>query len=192
LTSLLLELFRNLKICRFQYNKLKIKHIIEYSVIRISLFYVISMNLFEAFGQVENKTFDIGAIGDFGCGINVQKTISSIQNTKPNLVIFLGDLAYTSHLKCFFIQTNNLENNNTESQVLAVIGNHDIDRKDGNKVTKKELMDHYKIPLTGYYSKTFDNGKILVIGMNFTDLEEKDRVSKNVLENDQYAFVKKP
>ena len=152
---------------------------------------LLSVNLFEAFGQVENKTFDIDAVGDLGCGVNGQRTISSIQNTKPNLVIFLGDLAYTSDLKCFFIQTNNLENNNTANQVLAVIGNHDIDSKDGNKVTKKELMDHYKIPLTGYYSKTFDNGKILVIGMNFTGLEQKDNVAKNVLENDQYAFVKK-
>ena len=149
------------------------------------------VSIFEAFGQVENKTFDIGVVGDLGCGANGQKTISSIQNPKPNLVIFLGDLAYTSDLKCFFTQTTNLENNNTGSQVLAVIGNHDIDTKDGNKVTKKQLMDHYKIPLTGYYSKTFDNGKILVIGMNFTGLEEKDKVSKNVLENDQYAFVKK-
>ena len=52
-------------------------------------------------------------------------------------------------------------------------------------------MDHYNIPLTGYYSKTFDNGKILVIGLNFTGLEQKDNVAKNVLENDQYTFVKK-
>ncbi len=92
----------------------------------------------------------------------------------------------------FFTQTNNLENNNTGSQVLAVIGNHDINSKGGNKVTKKELMDHYNIPLTGYYSKTYDNGKILIIGMNFTGLEEKDIETKNILENDQYAFVKKP
>jgi DNA repair exonuclease SbcCD nuclease subunit len=74
---------------------------------------------------------------------------------------------------------------------LAAIGNHDIGSSDGNKVTKNELMDHYKIPLTGYYSKTFDNDKILVIGMNFTGLEQKDNVAKTTLENDQYAFVKK-
>jgi hypothetical protein len=148
------------------------------------------LNLFKAFGQVKNKTFDIGAVGDLGTGVNGQKTISSIQITKPNLVIFLGDLAYTSD-KCFFTQTNNLESNTTGSQVLTVIANHDIDSEDGNKATKKELMDNYKIPLTDYYSKPFDNDKILVIGLNFTGLEEKDKVSKNVLEYDQYAFVKK-
>jgi predicted MPP superfamily phosphohydrolase len=170
--------------------------IIEYSVIAISFILMpLSLNLFEAFGQVGNKTFDIAAVGDIGCSKNGNseegnKTISSIQNTKPNLVIFLGDLAYKSDLDCFFTQTHNLENNNTRSQVLTVIGNHDIDSGHGNKVTKKELMDHYKIPLTGYYNKTFDNGKILIVGMNFTDLEENDNIAKNILKNDQYAFVK--
>jgi Icc protein len=171
---------------------MKPNKILFFSSVIISLLVLISgINISNTFGQIGNKTFDIGVVGDLGCGGNGQRTISSIQNAKPNLVIFLGDLAYTSDLKCFFTQTNKLENNNTGNQVLAVIGNHDIDSNDGNKVTKKELMDHYKIPLTGYYSKTFDNGKILVIGMNFTGLEEKDKVAKNILENDQYAFVKK-
>jgi hypothetical protein len=61
-------------------------------------------------------------------------------------VIFLETLL-RHDLKCFFNHTSILENNNTGSQVLAVIGNHDIDSSDGNKVTKKELMDHYKITL---------------------------------------------
>ncbi|MGN6822608.1 MAG: hypothetical protein ACTHJ7_07545, partial [Candidatus Nitrosocosmicus sp.] len=90
----------------------------------------------------------------------------------------------------FFSLTYKLENNNTESHVLAAIGNLDIDSSGGNAVTKKELTDHYKIPSTGYYSKTFDDGRILVIGMNFTGLEQKNDVSKNKLENDQYTFVK--
>jgi Icc protein len=166
--------------------------ILFFSSLIISLLVLVfEINISNTFGQIGNKTFDIGVVGDLGCGKNGQRTISSIQNAKPNLVIFLGDLAYASDLQCFFIQTNKLENNSTGNQVLAVIGNHDIDSNDGNKVTKKELMDHYKIPLRGYYSKTFDKGKILVIGMNFTGLEEKDKVAKNLLENEQYAFVKK-
>ena len=148
-------------------------------------------NLFETIRTGKNKTFDIGAVGDIGCGDNGTKTISSIQNNKPKLVMFLGDFAYTSDLKCFFLQTKDLENKNTGSSVLAVIGNHDIDSRDGNEVTKKEMMDHYQIPSAGYYSKSFDNGKILVIAMNFTGLEEKNSVPKTILENEQYAFVKK-
>ena len=55
-------------------------------------------------------------------------------------------------------------------------------------------MDHYQIPSAGYYSKTFDNGKILVVAMNFTGLELENggnSAAKNILNNEQYAFVKK-
>ena len=93
----------------------------------------------------------------------------------------MGDLAYTSDLKCFFTQTKDLENNSAGSSVLAAIGNHDIDSRDGNEVTKKEIMDHYQIPSAGYYSKSFDNGKILVVAMNFTGLEEKNSAPKTIL-----------
>ncbi|MGN6822607.1 MAG: hypothetical protein ACTHJ7_07540 [Candidatus Nitrosocosmicus sp.] len=82
---------------------MKLKYIIEFSVIGLSfIFYLSPLSIFETFGQIENKTFDIDAVGDLGCGDNGQKTISTIQNTKPDLVIFLGDLAYASDLKCFF------------------------------------------------------------------------------------------
>jgi tartrate-resistant acid phosphatase type 5 len=171
---------------------MKFNSIIILSAIAISfLFTIFEINPFKAFGQAENKTFDIAAVGDIGCGGNGTNTISSIQNNAPNLAIFLGDLSYESNLECFFSQTKGLENNGTGSIVLAVIGNHDIDSRDGNKVTKKELMDHYQIPSAGYYSKTFDNGKILVVAMNFTGLEYEPHGAKSILENEQYAFVKK-
>ena len=151
---------------------MKFNSVITLSAIAISfLFSIFETRAFEAFGQAENKTFDIAAVGDIGCGGNGAKSTSSIQNNAPDLSIFLGDLSYTSDLKCFFTQTKGLENNNAGSSVLAVIGNHDTDSRDGSEVTKKELMDHYRIPSAGYYSKTFDNGKILVVAMNFTGLE---------------------
>jgi hypothetical protein len=82
---------------------LKLKYIIQYSVIGISFIFIqLSLSIFETFGQIENKTFDIDAVGYLGCGDNGQKTIFTIQNTKPDLAIFLGDLAYTSDLTCFF------------------------------------------------------------------------------------------
>ncbi len=115
-------------------------------------------------------------------------------NNHPNLVLFLGDLYYDNSLSCFFEQTKVLENNETETNVLVTIGNHDIDNGDGNKETKKELMIHYNIPATGYYSKTFDHdgSKILVVAMNFTGLEEQQEGNKekNSLEIEQYNFVK--
>ncbi len=72
--SLLLELFRNIRKSQFQYNKLKLKYIIKYSIIGISfIFILLSLNLFAAFGQVENKIFNIVAAGDLGYGDNGQK-----------------------------------------------------------------------------------------------------------------------
>jgi predicted MPP superfamily phosphohydrolase len=170
---------------------MKFEGIATFSAIAFSfLFTIYGFNPFEAHGQAENKTFDIAAVGDIGCGVNGAKTISSIQNNAPDLVIFLGDLSYEPKLDCFFSQTKVLENNNAESRVLAVIGNHDIDSIYVNESTKKDLTDHYRIPPAGYYSKTFDNGKILVIAMNFTELERENSAAKNILNNDQYAFVK--
>jgi predicted phosphodiesterase len=166
---------------------MKFNSILIFSAIAISLFFTIcETRPFEVFGQAENKTFEIAAVGDIGCGDNGATTISSIQTNAPNLTIFLGDLSYEPDLKCFFNQTKGLENNSSGSIVLAVIGNHDVD-----KVTKNELMDHYQIPSAGYYSKTFDNGKILVIAMNFTGSEYQPHGAKSILENEQYAFVKK-
>ena len=174
---------------------MKFNSIIILSAIAISfIFTIFEIKPFEAFGQAENKTFDIAAVGDIGCGVNGAKTISSIQKNAPNLAIFLGDLSYKPKFDCFFNQTKVLENNSAGRMVLAVIGNHDIDRDDVNKGTKKELTDHYQIPSAGYYSKTFDNGKILVVAMNFTGLELENRgdsAAKNILNNEQYAFVKK-
>ena len=70
---------------------MKFNSILIFSAIAISLFFTIfEIRPFEAFGQAENKTFDIAAVGDIGCGGNGAKTISSIQNNAPNLTIFLG------------------------------------------------------------------------------------------------------
>ena len=73
---------------------MKFEGIATFSAIAFSfLFTIYGFNPFEAHGQAENKTFDIAAVGDIGCGVNGAKTISSIQNNAPDLVIFLGDLS---------------------------------------------------------------------------------------------------
>jgi len=156
------------------------------------LFIPFLSSMIDVFGQQDNP-FNVAAVGDISCNKNGKQTISSIANSHPNLVMFLGDLSYDKSLSCFFDQTKVLENNET-SQILLTIGNHDIDSGDGNEETKKQLMIHYNIPQVGYYSKTFDHdgSKILVVAMNFTRLEEQQERNgeKNVLENEQYNFVK--
>lgn len=167
-----------------------------FSLITITSFiiFLFPSSTIDIFGQNEIP-FTIAAVGDIGCGSNGKQTISSIANTHPNLVIFLGDLSYDTSLSCFFDQTRVLKENGT-SNVLLAIGNHDIGDNDGNAKTKEQLMSYYKIPKEGYYSRTFDqNGsKILVVAMNFTGLEEKNQNSNdeiNNLENYQLKFVEK-
>ena len=73
-----------------------------------------------------------------------------------------------------------------------MIGNHEVGGEDDKENTKQQLMDHYNIPKTGYYSKIFDNGNVLFVAKNFTGLEEKkgnDEIKK-ALDSDQYYFVK--
>lgn len=157
------------------------------------IFILFPSSIIDVFGQ-QDIPFNVAAVGDIGCNENGKQTILSIANIHPNLVIFLGDLSYDTSLACFFNQTQVLESNE-DSQVLLAIGNHDIDSGDGNEETKKQLMLHYSIPKEGYYSRTFDhNGsKILVVAMNFTGLEEKNKnenSQKNNLENEQFNFVK--
>ena len=84
---------------------MKFDGIATFSAIAFSLLFTIyGFNHFEAYGQAENKTFDIAAVGDIGCGVNGAKTISSIQTNGPDLVIFLGDLSYKPKFDCFFTQ----------------------------------------------------------------------------------------
>jgi predicted phosphodiesterase len=156
------------------------------------LFILFLSSIVDVFGQ-EVTPFNVAAVGDISCNENGKQTILSIANSHPNLIILLGDLSYDDSLSCFFDQTQVLENNGP-FQIMITIGNHDVNSGDGNEETKKQLMFSYNIPKEGYYSKTFDhNGsKILVVAMNFTGLEEKEesKNSKNVLENEQYNFIK--
>ena len=47
-------------------------------------------------GDKERKEFNFAAVGDFGCSQNTKKTINSIEEKKPELVLPLGDLSYHS------------------------------------------------------------------------------------------------
>lgn len=150
---------------------------------------------FESIGQPKVESFDVAAVGDIGCRTGGE-TISSIDATSPDVVLLLGDLSYVNqfdeeddndNIKCFFDNTSSLTN---ESKVLVSLGNHDIGQRYVNETTKKTLLAHFDIPAKGYYSQIFDNGKILVLVMNYTGLTDKYR--DYVLEgSDQYDFVKR-
>jgi predicted phosphodiesterase len=170
-------------------------NVIFFGVVILLVHITTAVKTFESFGQLDENSFDIAAVGDIGCRSGGE-TISSIDETAPDVVLFLGDLSYVDQfdgeednddIKCFFDKTSPLHN---ESKVLVALGNHDIGQRYVNETTKKMFIAHYNIPTEGYYSETLDNGKILVIVMNYTGLRENYR--DYVLEgSEQYNFVKK-
>jgi hypothetical protein len=147
--------------------------------------------VYVSFAQPEGIQYDIAAVGDISClsydgKLHGKETISAIERLSPDLVIFLGDLAYAKDLDCFFNSTKSLEENN---QVLVALGNHDI-AIEGNEMTKRELMEKYGIPPEGYYDATFANGTILFVLMNYTGLEGGKEKSFLLEGSPQYTFVK--
>ena len=129
-----------------------------------------------------DPTFRIAVTGDISCSSNGQNTVNQIINQNPSLVLWLGDLSYVdSDVNCFISQTSQLA-----SKDEAVVGNHD-DSEDGTSAARTQLINHFGIPSTGYYSKTYDltgtkrTDDVLLIGM--------DTQSSITTSGSQYKFV---
>ena len=129
-----------------------------------------------------DPTFRIAVTGDISCSSNGQNTVNQIINQNPSLVLWLGDLSYVdSDVNCFISQTSQLA-----SKDEAIVGNHD-DSEDGTSAARTQLINHFGIPSTGYYSKTYDltgtkrSDDVLLIGM--------DSQSSITTSSSQYKFV---
>ena len=129
-----------------------------------------------------DPTYRIAVTGDISCSSNGQNTVKQIINQNPTLVLWLGDLSYVdSDVNCFISQTSSLA-----SKDEAIIGNHD-DSEDGTSAARTQLINHFGIPSSGYYAKTFDvagtqrTDDVLLIGM--------DTQSSISTSSSQYAFV---
>ena len=126
--------------------------------------------------------FRIAVTGDISCSSSGKNTINQITNQNPFLVLWLGDLSYVdSDVNCFISQTSQLA-----SKDEAIIGNHD-DSEDGSSAARTQLINHFGIPSSGYYKKTFDvtgtqrTDDVLLIGM--------DTQSSITASSSQYTFV---
>jgi Calcineurin-like phosphoesterase len=82
-------------------------------------------------GDEKRKEFNFAAVGDFGCSKNSDKTINSIEEKKPELVLPLGDLSYQSTADCWFNAMSPLK-----GKIMITLGFHDVN--DG-----KPKMDQY-------------------------------------------------
>ena len=145
----------------------------------ITILYILLM----PFSNVHaDPVFRVAVTGDISCSSNGQNTVNQIISQNPSLVLWLGDLSYVdSDVNCFISETSQLA-----SKDEAIVGNHD-DSEDGTSAARTQLINHFGIPSTGYYSKTFDvsgtkrTNDVLLIGM--------DTQSSITTSSSQYKFV---
>lgn len=82
-------------------------------------------------GDNKRKQFNFATVGDFGCSKNAKKTISNIEEKKPELVLPLGDLSYQSTADCWFDAMSPVK-----GKIMVTLGFHDVN--DG-----KSKLDQY-------------------------------------------------
>jgi predicted phosphodiesterase len=106
------------------------KQICGYStIITIFLFLVlININNIDViYAQTTIRNFNIAAVGDWGCNSDTDKTVNSIINQQPELILGLGDYSYKSSADCWLdaIEPIYDSNNQNANNMQISIGNHE-------------------------------------------------------------------
>jgi len=129
------------------------------------------------FGAVETNQSDFNfvAAGDFGCGRNANRTITSMLAKEPELVIGLGDLSYQKSADCWFDVVSPLD---TDGRLKIAIGDNEMFPAKFN-----EYMKHFKMN-SPFYS--FDYGNVHFLAM----ATAKNKVIPYNETSKQYEFVK--
>ena len=117
-----------------------------------------------------SKSFNLAAVGDFGCSSNAEKTVDNIQKNEPELVLPLGDLSYQKSANCWFDMMTPLKN-----KIFTTLGYHDVN--DG----QAKIDQYYKSFQLDKPYDSFDYGKVHFIVMASESKFEKG--------SEQYNFV---
>src|SRR5919108_1639291 len=136
-------------------------------VILLNIIEGITIEIHSVYASVAD--FNFGAVGDWGCDPNAEKTVKNIQDKDPELVLALGDFSYENSADCWFNIISPIKNKTT-----IVIGNHD----DDNATVLNQYMNHFGLTKQ-YYS--FDYQNIHFTAMS-TELPYGSR-------SEQYKFV---
>lgn len=129
--------------------------------------------------QVDSKLreFNFVVAGDFGCGGEAKKTLETMANLQPELVIALGDLAYQKNPNCWFNMIRPLE---SISKFKVSLGEDDISYGD---VTYKQYLRHFNLTRP-YYSFDYENVHFLAMAT------PKNSLIPYNASSEQYQFVK--
>ena len=84
-------------------------------------------NIDVIYAQTNIPNFNIAAVGDWGCNSNTDKTVNSIKNQNPELILGLGDYSYESSADCWLDTLGPIyDHNNPNSNKMQIsIGNHE-------------------------------------------------------------------
>ncbi|WP_158648722.1 MULTISPECIES: LamG-like jellyroll fold domain-containing protein [Candidatus Nitrosocaldus] len=127
-------------------------------------------------------TFNIAAVGDFGCTSNTDAVINAIANVNPELVLGLGDYSYTTSPSCWYDKIVSIESKMHNPTTIAM-GNHETPNGSSynlNQEGRDDLLNRFNITKT-YYSFDYDNVHFLVL----------DTESSFGIGSAQYNFAKK-
>jgi hypothetical protein len=147
-----------------------------FSKITFSLFVLISslliIHILTAYSTNYALAYNFGAVGDWGCNSNTQKTLDNIRShSSPERILGLGDYSYHSTATCWLNIINPVK-----SITRITIGNHEDDSGEGFS----QYMSAFGLSKT-YYSFTY-GGNALVIVMD----SDHSSYSKG---SSQYNFV---
>ncbi len=107
------------------------KHTAEYCTIITIFSFLVLINLNNIdviYAQTTIPNFKIAAVGDWGCNSNTDKTVNSIKNQFPELILGLGDYSYESSADCWLDTIQPIydpQTNPTANNMQISIGNHE-------------------------------------------------------------------
>src|SRR5918997_5098783 len=111
-------------------------------------FCVMSLTLTES-----ASSYNVSAVGDWGCNDNTKKTVSSIISKNPELVLDLGDHSYEGTADCWLAIVQSIG-----GKMKIAIGNHD----DVSYSLLNQYMRHFDLS-SEYYSFDYQNAHFLVL-----------------------------
>ena len=74
----------------------------------------------QALNNVSLADFNFASVGDWGCSPNAKNTVKNIIDKDPELILGLGDYAYSDNAKCWLQIIKPID-----KKMKIVIGNHD-------------------------------------------------------------------
>jgi hypothetical protein len=107
--------------------------------------------------RTDLRNFSFGAVGDWGCSPNANKTVSNIIDKKPDLVLGLGDYSYRDTADCWFQIASPIINKKTTIMKIS-LGNHEVD----SFYKLNQFINHFNFTKP-YYSFDLHNVHFIAI-----------------------------